>query len=154
MSKDIMDAMFTQQRLQVLTLGVHNGEFTDSYLYAWHESVYPFRQDRDDSVACMPHQHYANQFTISKDKVEKLAYYLDECWLESKVPTFGELETRFNSRGINPEFEKMDLILICRYLLLDKAFDKQFWDKLLDKESCPPELRITKFDRKKDIFFQ
>ncbi|WP_171392570.1 hypothetical protein [Vibrio mediterranei] len=39
-----MEALFIQQRLQIMSLGVHHDEFSDSYLHAW---LREFNRERD-----------------------------------------------------------------------------------------------------------
>ncbi|GAA4882570.1 hypothetical protein [Ferrimonas pelagia] len=155
-TKQIMDAMFTQQRLQVLSLGVHHNEYTDAYLYAWEKSVYPLMQDSDDSVAPMPHQHYTKQFIVSESKVNEIYQYLEQCWLDNAVPTYYELENEFRFRITGFGWGRMDLVHICRYLHLNGSFDGEFWKKLLTPGKHPSELGSTsrQFDRKREILFQ
>lgn len=153
--KRLMQAMFNQQRLQIMSLGVHQGEFTDAYLYAWYEGVYPFFEDTDGSVSQMPHETYEEFFLKDKAKVDVLTKLLDDLWLQKKVPTFYELEDMLNTRG-SSEWDRMDLIKICRYMFLQcGTFDNDFWETLLTPMKHPSEARgITrKFDRKKDIYF-
>ncbi|TKB46507.1 hypothetical protein FCL40_17685 [Ferrimonas sediminicola] len=151
-----MDALFTQQRLQVLSLGVHNDEYTDAYLYAWYTNVYPFFQDGDGITPSMPQEHYSEQFMVSRDKVDDLSKYLDQCWLDRNVPTFYELERKYEvNRGCS-DWKRMDLVHICRYMKLDGSFDDEFWAALLTPGQHPSEAAsiIRKFDRKHDIYFQ
>ena len=122
----LMQAMFNQQRLQVMSLGVHHDVYSDAYLYAWSEGVYPFYEDTDGSVYQMPHEVYEGFFQQSKAKVDILSKYLDDMWMKKKVPTFYELENRFNTRG-RDEWSRIDLIHICRYLFLQDSFDGHFW---------------------------
>lgn len=48
--------LFVQQKLQILHLGKHFDEFSDSYLYAWDRGVYPSISDTDGSVNRKPHE--------------------------------------------------------------------------------------------------
>lgn len=155
LNQQIMNAMYTQQRLQVLSLGVHHDEFSDAYLYAWYEGVYPFFEDTDGSVQRMPHEHYQSQFLVSREKVDELSEYLDECWLKGNVPTFYELEDHYEVRHSTTEWTRGDLIDICRYLFLRRSWDDAFWSKLLTPMQHPSEAGslTRKFDRK-DIYFE
>lgn len=149
LNQQIMNAMYTQQRLQVLSLGVHHDEFSDAYLYAWYEGVYPFFEDTDGSVQRMPHEHYQSQFLVSREKVDELSKYLDDCWLKGKVPTFYDLEDRYTG------WSRSDLIDICRYMFLRRMFDSQFWGQLLTPMQHPSEAAgITRaLNREEDIYF-
>ena len=152
----LMQAMFNQQRLQIMSLGVHHGEFTDAYLYAWEQGVYPFFEDTDGSVNQMPHEVYAEFFQKSKDKVDKLSKLLDDLWLKNEVPTFYELEDMVNVRCGSSEWERMDLIKICRYMyLMGGTFDDNFWNTLLTPTQHPSEASSIKrkFNRKEDLYF-
>lgn len=152
----IMKALYNQQRLQILSLGLHQKEFTDSYLFAWYKGVYPLFEDTDGSEAEMPHEVHAESFRITKEKVDYLTKLLDDAWIAKSVPTFYELE---NDLGIrySGEWSRMDLINICKYLYLkDDSWDKDFWETLLQPQEHPSEARsiIRKFDRNKDIYFE
>ncbi|MFV7771606.1 hypothetical protein [Shewanella marisflavi] len=151
----LLEAMFTQQRLQVLSLGVHHGEFSNHYLYAWHNGIYPFFEDGDGSVLKMPHEHYPEQFQISREKVDELSKYLDDCWLKKEVPTFYELESKFEVNLPSSPWSRIDLLYICRYMKLDDAFDEDFWAALLVPGQHPSEAAsiLQPFNRKSDIYF-
>lgn len=82
--KKILQALFNQQRLQIMSLAVHQKEYTDAYLYAWSSGVYPLFEDTDGSVIEMPHESYADLFPVSQDKVDKLSKILDDAWLNKK----------------------------------------------------------------------
>ncbi|MDE9457727.1 hypothetical protein [Xenorhabdus bovienii] len=38
--KNLMNAMFIQQRIQIMHIAKHHCEYTDAYLYAWEAGVY------------------------------------------------------------------------------------------------------------------
>ncbi|AXR06661.1 hypothetical protein [Salinimonas sediminis] len=150
----IMQALFNQQRLQIKSLGVHHDEYTDAYLYAWEEGVYPFFNDTDGSVPPMPHECYEEFFKIKKEHVKKVLFFLDEKWLEKAVPTFWELEDEFGGKW-REEYGRSALIGICRYAFLRGSFDKSFWKKLLTPMQHPSEASYIcqPFDRQNEIFF-
>jgi len=150
----LMQAMFNQQRLQIMSLGVHHDEYSDAYLYAWSEGIYPFFEDTDGSVFQMPHEVYEEFFQLSRAKVDIISKYLDDMWLEKKIPTFYELENKFNTRA-RDEWSRIDLIHICRYLFLHDSFDGHFWRTLLTPMEHPSEAAsiIRKFNRVDDVYF-
>ncbi|WP_051252704.1 hypothetical protein [Ferrimonas kyonanensis] len=135
---------------------MHHGEYTDAYLYAWDKCVYPVMQDGDDSVPRMQHEHYANQFLITKEKVNDVIQNLDQCWLDDAVPTFYKLENQYKVRVPGSGWNRWDLVHICRYLYLNGTFDDEFWSKLLTRGKHHTEVNSTrrKFDRKDNIGFQ
>lgn len=153
---DIMDALFIQQRLQVLHIGKHHDEFGDAYLYAWESGVYPLMSDTDGSVPRRPHEPYSRFFTISKEKVEFLLKRLSKAWRENAGLTFYDLEDELGVRSFSDGgWDRCDLIHICRYFYLDGCFDKIFWEILVENGKCPSEaLSLTsELDRDFDIYF-
>lgn len=150
----LMQALFNQQRLQIMSLGVHHSEYTDDYLYAWGEGVYPLFNDTDGSVNPMPHESYPDFFKVKKETVQRVITYLDEKWLAKTVPTFYELEDEFGGKW-GEEDGRMALIGICRYAYLRGGFDKSFWNKLLTPMKHPSEASSISrsFNREQDIYF-
>lgn len=65
---NIMGALFTQQRMQIMYIGKYHDEFSDAYLYAWASSVYPIMSDTDGSVPRRPHESYAPFLSLRKKK--------------------------------------------------------------------------------------
>lgn len=152
----IMKALYNQQRLQILSLGVHHKEYSDSYLFAWYTGVYPLFEDTDGSVTEMPHEVHSSCFRITKEKVDHLTKLLDDAWITKAVPTFYELERDLGVQ-YSGEWSRMELINICKYLYLKgDSWDEDFWSTLLKPQQYPSEARsiIRKFDRVKDIYFE
>ena len=149
-----MQAMFNQQRLQIMSLGVHHNKYPDDYLFTWEKGVYPFMNDTDGSVTPMPHECYAEFFKVKKETVDKVTKYLDDMWLAKTVPTFYELEGKFGGK-FGSEDGRCALINICRYMYLRKGFDKDFWKTILTPEQHPSEASslCCPFDREHDINF-
>lgn len=153
-SQNIMQALFNQQRIQIMHIGKHHDEFSDAYLYAWESGVYPALSDTDGSVPQKPHEPYAEFFTTPKEKTSFLMKRLDDAWLNEEPLTFYALEDELGVR-YKPEWERGDLLRICRYLYLDNCFDHQFWEKLVTNGECPTEAHgiMSVFDRTDDIYF-
>lgn len=154
-NQQIMDAMFTQQRLQVLSLGKHHGEFSDAYLYAWARGVYPLFEDSDGSIPQRPHEHYGEYFRTSAEKVEELTDYLFDCRDRNEIPTFYELEDRFRVSIPSSGWTRGDLLKICRYMYLNTELNKSFWNHILTPLKHPSEAGgiIGRFNREQDIDF-
>lgn len=150
----VMQALFNQQRLQIMSLGVHHHEYTDDYLYAWDRGVYPSINDTDGSVNPMPHECYPEFFKVKKETVDKVLKYLDDKWLEKDVPTFYELEEHFGGKW-GKEDGRLALTSICRYAYLSESFDDEFWKKLLTPMQHPSEASLIcrRLDRESDIYF-
>lgn len=150
----LMQALFNQQRIQIMSLGVDQEKFSDDYLFAWEAGVYPFFSDTDGSVTPMPHECYPEFFKVKKEVVDKVTKYLDDKWLDKKVPTFYELEEEFGGKW-GEEDGRMALIGICRYAFLRGSFNSEFWDTLLTPMEHPSEASSIrrKLDRERDIYF-
>ncbi|EGQ9150454.1 MULTISPECIES: hypothetical protein [Vibrio] len=151
-----MEALFIQQRLQIMNLGVHHNEFSDSYLHAWESGTYPLLQDTDGSVIRMPHEPYAEFFKTPKDKVQRLFDRLCTAWDAKEELTFYALEDELGVRGgYGSEWDRVDLIKICRYLYLERSFDEEFWKTLITPMEHPSEASsiLREFNRERDIYF-
>lgn len=150
----IMQALFNQQRIQIMHIGKHHDEFTDAYLYAWESGVYPALNDTDGSIPQKPHEPFADFFITSKDKTLFLAKRLDDAWLNKEGLTFYALEDELGVR-YKPDWERSDLVNICRYFYLAKLFDDEFWKTLVTNGQCPSEAHsiMSVFERTEDIYF-
>jgi antitoxin MazE len=150
MPDEIKEILFQQQRFQIMDIGVHHGRFTNAYLYAWEDLVYPFFEDTDGSILKRPHESFAEFFKVTREQVETLHNYFCDQWEGKTVPTFYELEEYFSS------YDRGELIHICRYIYLQgHMFDEGFWEKLITPMQHPSEAAsiIGDFDREKDIYF-
>lgn len=153
---EIMKALFAQQRIQIMHIAKHHDEYTDAYLYAWENSVYPLMSDTDGSIPALPHELYENQFLVTKDKVDFLLTRLDKAWLGKENLSFYALEAELGvSRTGTTGWDRVDLLRICRYLFLEGCFDEELWGPLTVNGHCPSEARslTRKFDRMRDISF-
>ncbi len=81
---NIMQALFNQQRIQIMHIGKHHDEFSNAYLYAWESGVYPALHDTDGSIPQKPHEPFADFFTTSKEKTLFLAKRLDDAWIKKR----------------------------------------------------------------------
>ncbi|EOX8433761.1 MULTISPECIES: hypothetical protein [Enterobacteriaceae] len=152
--RNIMQALFNQQRLQIMHIGKHHNEFTDAYLFAWESGVYPAMSDTDGSVPQKPHEPFADFFITPKEKTLFLAKRLDDAWLNKEGLTFYALEDELQVR-YKPGWDRGDLLNICRYLYLDNCFDHDFWKTLVKNGECPSEAHsiMSVFKRTEDIYF-
>ena len=139
------DSIFREERLYQLEQYilannkeefVYKNKYSDSYLYAWQERVYPFLHDIDDATIEFHHQFYTPCFYVSKEQVDFLIQYFDEVDLNDQlIPSLHHLEHQFikiDKLG----WTKMKLVKACRYLYLNGMFDDHFWGQLLI--DCPP----------------
>ncbi|MEI9750308.1 hypothetical protein V5085_05145 [Moellerella wisconsensis] len=152
---NILLALFTQQRIQVLHLGIHHDSYPDAYIYAWESGVYPFLSDSDGSIPNRPHEPYSDFFQVSKEKGEFLIKRLDDAWLAKERITFYGLEDELNIRYGNSEWSRSDLLHLCKYFYLDGRFDNDFWKTLTTNGECPTEAHniMYTFDKNSDIYF-
>ncbi|ERS15211.1 hypothetical protein [Alloalcanivorax xenomutans] len=150
----IMSALFQQQRIQIMDMAVHHGEYADHYLYAWYDGIYPFLDDTDGSVIRMPHEIYEDFFKIPKHKVEVVFNRLCDAFDNSEGLTFYDLEDEYKVRE-SSEWDRMEIRDICRYFYLEGCFDDELWGRLLTPMKHPSEAAsiVREFDREKDIYF-
>ncbi|WP_140919142.1 hypothetical protein [Limnobaculum xujianqingii] len=149
----ILQALFNQQRIQILELGVIHNKFSNDYLFAWESGVYPFFADTDGTVLPYPHEVYKTNFIVSPERVKKVFDYLCECWDNKNIPTFYELEDYFGGK-YDSVYGRGVLVDCCRYFFLHTCFDKKFWQILLTPMKHPAEAAYlaSTFDRD-DILF-
>lgn len=129
--------LFTQTRLQILDMATREDSIIDSaYSFAWYNGVYPLAHDEDDSTITPSHQVFEKHFLTSKNVVDEVSAYIDDCWLNENIPTWYELEAHY-SRVV----DRWSLIKILRYYFLNGGFDNKLWDKLLTPMQHPSEAR-------------
>jgi antitoxin MazE len=151
--KNIMGALFTQQRIQILHLASNHDEYTESYAYAWYNSVYPFFEDTDGSRMNMPHEFYGDFFQQSKTDVKMVFNRLCDAWDKKEKLNFYDLEKEYGiTSSTKSGLTRGGLINICKYLYLSDKFDKKFWQTLVKNGYSPSGAQdiIREFD-KKDI---
>ncbi|QBH96064.1 hypothetical protein EKN56_06420 [Limnobaculum zhutongyuii] len=151
--KAILQALFNQQRLQILELGTVHNKFSDDYLFAWESGVYPLFSDTDGSVPQRPHEVYKDNFVVSPEQVKNIFDFLCTRSREKQPPTFYELEDHFGGK-FDGSYGRGTLIDCCRYFFLHRCFDKTFWPILLTPMQHPSE--ATYLDEpldRDDIFF-
>lgn len=155
-TETITQLLFVQQRLQILHLGKHYGEFPDSYLYAWERGVYPFFDGTDGSVDKKPHEFYKDSFSISESEVEFIIKRFNKAYDEKEKLSFYKLEDELHiSSRTKSGWTRGKLLRICRYIFLEEEYDTLFWSNLIENGSCPAEAHgiRRKFDRDSDIHF-
>jgi prevent-host-death family protein len=137
-------------RLQILHMSATTQDLVDiPYAYAWSKGIYPLLNDSTPGHLKSSHEFCADDFIISKRVVENIIDYLDECCdkPEGSTLTFYDLEDHFNSRSASSyEFDRVSLLLTCRYAYLSDMFDEQFWTQLLEPMKHPSEARMITRD--------
>lgn len=137
---DTSSALFQQMRLTILLTaqnGVENSPFHAAYLQAWDDGVYPFL---DDFVQF--HKPHADEFPIHGDKVEYVFTKLCDHWESGAELTFYNLEDMLGIHGSahsTGDYERHELLSICRYLFLHDRFSQSFWATLCRNGDCPSE---------------
>ncbi|TNL06676.1 hypothetical protein CYD30_19770 [Kosakonia cowanii] len=155
-TKNMKQLLFVQQKLQILHLGKHFDEFSDSYLYAWDRGVYPSISDTDGSVNRKPHELYPECFSISREEVRFLIKRFNTAWDNGEKLSFYKLEDELHVKSHSTSgWTRGKLLRISRYLFLEECYDSSFWSALTKNGECPIEAHgiQSKFDRDSDIFF-
>jgi hypothetical protein len=152
----IKSMLYTIQRFQILSLVSSSSAqktVSDSYAYAWSESVYPLL---NDSAAW--HQAFEECFAVRRELLAELHAFLSERWDQRKPLSFYELEDHYGIRGPRrpgPDWDQARLVRACRYFYLHQQFDSEFWSGLLDGGQHPAEAEVIsrKFDAD-SIYFE
>jgi antitoxin MazE len=156
-SDNFKNLLFVQQRLQILHLGKHFDEFSDSYIYAWDRGVYPLFSDTDGSVSRKPHELYEEFFRTSKQEVEFLTKRFNSAWDNNEKLTFYKLEDELHvySHSVSG-WTRRKLLNISRYLFLENCYDAAFWENLTLNGACPSEAHSIRreFDRESDVYLE
>lgn len=147
------DALFTMMRFQILagalTPGVRE-RLSDPYVYAWDDLVYPIQHE-----GAAWHQPFSHLFSVSRGMMEELTRYLDDRWLERRVPTFYQMEQHYSVRDGTGPWDRSKQLHACRYMHLCNLFDEDFWSNLLTAGQHPAEARIIvhAYNRSEDLYF-
>jgi hypothetical protein len=141
------EQLFQLTRFNVLTAARTASSaqaISDAYLFAWDNGVFPLF-DRTPL-----HEPFASHFAISRDMVEELSKDLEDHWDAKTVPSFYKMESLYGVRSGRTKWDRMRLILVCRYMFLHGIFDQGVWDAILVGSDHPSEAKsITrKFNRK------
>lgn len=131
---EVGQGLFNQQRLQVMQIGASGSQFTDAYLYAWVEGVYPYLEDTDGSVMQLPHEPYNELFMLQRATVSAFLDALDTAAMSNTMPTFNVSGNHVQIQGTRASCLKRDLSKICRYFYLGHSWDAEFWDLLFASE--------------------
>ena len=153
MSQD-KNALFQLMKFKILSLAsrdINSAKLPHAYIYAWDSGVYPLFNE-----GASWHTPFADCFSISENKVEQLSKFLDESWISKKNLSFYELESEFGVHGStssSSDWSRYDLVAICRYMYLGRAFDDEFWANLLENGKCPSEAHcIARELKESDIY--
>lgn len=151
---DVANALFQQMRLTILLTakdGVEESPFHPAYLLAWDDGVYPILDDGVDW-----HKSHAEQFRVTKERVNRIFSILCDHWDDKQEITFYGLEDLLGIHGSahsTGDFQRHDVISICRYLFLHDRFDKEFWSTLCRNGECPSEAHVIASGREANIYF-
>lgn len=146
-------ALYEMARFQVLSAAMTEGpgdHLHDAYVFAWETGIYPYF---DDVISL--HKPFEAEFAVGSQQMRDLFTMLDEHWLARTVPTFWELEDRFNVRDGGGPWERGTLIYALRYARLSRRFDDAFFAALLKPQQHPTEASLIDgpFDRNSDLGF-
>jgi hypothetical protein len=128
---------FTLMRAHMLTIGYNpqtKNQVTDSYLFAWQESVYPlFHQD------ISWHKPFADHFDVGAKHLEGLWRFLDAKCRCNELVTFYDLEETYHAKGYPAFWTRERLVKACRYMHLRDVFNAELWEGLLALGGHPSE---------------
>lgn len=150
---EISAALFQHMKLTIFLTakdGVDESPFHPAYLHAWNDGVYPLL---DDGASW--HKPHEEEFPINKDMVDTLYSILCHHWDNKTGITFWKLEDELGIHGgvvSDGDFNRGQVVSICRYFYLKDKFDKKFWATLCSNGECPGEASIIT-DREVDIYF-
>lgn len=139
------EQLFQLARFNVLAAAKTKGfdqALSPAYIYAWEEGVYPIFQQMGGL-----HKPFASHFRVTEQMMDELSKFLDDRWLAKEVPSFYQLEDHYKVRSGRTAWDRVSLLIACRYMFLDRAFDEDFWKSLLRESDHPTEAKsiIRKF---------
>lgn len=146
LSGDQGKRLFEMTRHNVLAAAISQNtqdRIDNSYAYAWHARVYPLHHKRG------VHSAFDGHFDVNRTAMEELSGFLDEQWREEQVPSFYDLEDRYDVRSGTGAWNREGLIDALRYWRIHELFDEPFWAKILTPVRHPSEARMitSKFRR-------
>lgn len=153
---DVKQMLFTLQRFHILALYTNTSSersVSDSYAYAWSQSVYPFLNH-----TAYWHQAYETCFGVRQAQLIQLHEFLLGRWRAQSPLTFYDLEDHYGIRGSNRPgilWTQRSLASACRYLYLHGQFDNVFWSAMLDNGQAPVEAEgLTRRFDSDSVFFE
>ena len=132
-----MPTNFATTKLIVYSIAMHDSEkkmISNAYLYAWKRGVFPYLQTHAEF-----HVPFSDCFAVSKQMIEELVGFLDKCWVSQKIPSFYELEDRYNVHAGDGDWDRSQLIDSIRYIFLSNTFADEFWVKFMSGHKHPVE---------------
>ena len=149
------ESLYQLMRFNILSSGKSNLEkspFSPAYVFAWDRGVFPAFNDGSDW-----HKPFGEQFNVTEKEVLELGKLLDERWLAKSPISFYDLEKHFGIQGSthsSSNWDRIKLVIACRYMYLNDMFDKSCWDKLTENGKCPSEAHsICRPFKESDIYF-
>jgi len=153
--EEINDSLFQLMRFNILSSGfsdIKNAPFSPAYIYAWESRVYPAFNESADW-----HKSFPDKFKVTENEVSELGKLLDDKWLAKTPITFYELEDHYGVSGSihsTSNWDRVKLLITCRYMYLDNSFDDSFWSSLVENGKCPIEaFSICRPMKESDIYF-
>ncbi len=145
-------AIFNLQRFSILQTKLNpatSNLISDSYAYAWYNSVYPYLHDSDI------HNDLKDCFSVKEEQVKIIAEIADKNWIDKKNLNYYEYEKLFSWNQEYKQYKigRVELLSTFRYFFLNEIFDDDFWKKLLQPGEYPIEASsITKEFSQTDLF--
>lgn len=147
---------YTLMKFNILSMALHpemGDRLDDAYVYAWDSDVYPIFHE-----GAPWHQAFEDDFHVSREMMSELARRLDKAWDggQGTAPTFYELESLYDARHGNTEWDRSSLIGAMRYMALSRGrFDQKFFAEVTRDAGAPSEANslADPFNRNNDIYF-
>jgi hypothetical protein len=128
MSEGKMRKEFEVARLAMVRAAIA-GEIDAARGFAWSHRIHPLHSTPLE-------EEFADDFHVSRSKVEEVLKIVDDGWRSQNLVTFYELEGLGNA-GVG--LERMDLVAVLRMACLDRLFDESVRQKLVERGGGPIE---------------
>jgi len=133
-------SLYQLMRFNILNSGrtdLDKSPFSAAYIYAWESGVFPAFNEGAEW-----HKPFQEQFDVTEKEVLELAKLLDDKWLAKTPITFYDLEDHYGVSGSthsSSNWDRVKLLITCRYMYLNRMFDDTFWPSLTENGKCPSE---------------
>jgi len=146
--KQIKEALYQQMRYNILKSKYDdftNSPFSNSYVYAWNNHIYPFAHEDFDGENYTLHQIYHNEFYLNKKLVEDVYDYIKTHIQEEKKLNYPDVTSKFNKHK-NEKYDIYYLGKIITYIYYANIFKDKFWNEFFNVEESIKEFSIEELE--------